>query len=185
MKIVNFRKKVLFFLTSLISKLQERSPLKYPMVKGSTCLDPKIMLSSKSEERLDIALKELIHHQRLTGAECDSAKNEFRRLANDPDVIKQCKEFSKAEHRLDDFWLGQILRHHPDANPLKRMVSHILVLSHGQATVERGFNINKEMIVENQMDQSLIAMRFVYDHVNKMNVPLVDFVVPKGLINSV
>ena len=41
------------------------------------------------------------------------------------------------------------------------------------------------MIVENQMDQSLIAMRFVHDHVNKLGVPLVDLVIPKSLINSV
>ena len=61
----------------------------------------------------------------------------------------------------------------------------MLVLSHGQVSVERGFNIKKEMIVENQMDQSLIAMRFVHDPVNKLSVPLVDLVIPKSLINSV
>ena len=65
------------------------------------------------------------------------------------------------------------------------MVSRILVLSQGQASVERGFNINKEMIVENQMDQSLIAMRFVHDSMNKLSVPLVDLVIPKSLINFV
>ena len=183
--ISKFRKMALLFLTTLISKLQERCPLKYPMVKGATCLDPKIMISRKNEGRLDIALKELVFHQRLTGSECDAAKIEFLRLASDPVVIQKGKDFNKSQDRLDGFWLGQLLKLHPETDPLKKMVCHILVLSHGQASVERGFNINKEMIVENQMDQSFIAMRFVHDHVNKLGVPLVDIIIPKGLVNSV
>ena len=65
------------------------------------------------------------------------------------------------------------------------MVSNKLILSHGQASVERVFNINKEMIVENQKDEPLIALRSVYDHINKPGGPLEDLVISKGLINSV
>lgn len=37
------------------------------------------------------------------------------------------------------------------------VVKMLLVLSHGQASVERGFLINKELIVENQKEASLVA----------------------------
>ena len=39
----------------------------------------------------------------------------------------------------------------------------ILILSHGNATVERGFSINAHCLVENQHEQSLVAQRSIYD----------------------
>ena len=58
--LLKFRKMALKFLTVMIKKLQERCPLKYPMVKGATYLDPKMLTSSRHAGRLDIALKELV-----------------------------------------------------------------------------------------------------------------------------
>jgi len=40
-----------------------------------------------------------------------------------------------------------------------------LLLSHGQATIERGFSLNKELVVENQQEQSLVARRVIKDHI--------------------
>jgi len=34
-----------------------------------------------------------------------------------------------------------------------------LLLSHGQASIERGFSVNKELVVENQSEQTLAARR--------------------------
>ena len=36
-----------------------------------------------------------------------------------------------------------------------RVVELLLLMSHGQATVERGFSINKEVVVENLSERSL------------------------------
>ena len=41
----------------------------------------------------------------------------------------------------------------------------LLVLSHGQASVERGFSVNKEVEVENLMKQSVVAQRGVCEAV--------------------
>ena len=38
-----------------------------------------------------------------------------------------------------------------------------LTLSHGQSPVERGFSINKEIVIENLHISSLSAQRIVYD----------------------
>ena len=40
-----------------------------------------------------------------------------------------------------------------------------MILSHGNASVESGFSINGDMLVENQHEESLIAQRIVYDSV--------------------
>ena len=39
----------------------------------------------------------------------------------------------------------------------------ILILSHGNATVERGFSVNAQCLVENQHEASLVAQREIYD----------------------
>ena len=44
-------------------------------------------------------------------------------------------------------------------------VKKLLILSHGNATMERGFSIHKEYLVVNQMETSLVAQRLVFDTV--------------------
>lgn len=51
-----------------------------------------------------------------------------------------------------------------------------MVLFHGQAAVEGGFSINKDMLVENLTENSLVAQRVVYNAIQYyggvLNVPL-------------
>ena len=49
---------------------------------------------------------------------------------------------------------------------LFKVVQLLLVLSHGEASVERGFSVNKELEVENLANQSLVAQCLVCDHIN-------------------
>ena len=44
-----------------------------------------------------------------------------------------------------------------------------LLLSHGQASVERGFSVNKELVVENQSEQTVAARRIIKDHIIHVN----------------
>ena len=39
----------------------------------------------------------------------------------------------------------------------------ILILSHGNATVERGYSVKLQCLVENQHEASLVAQRGIYD----------------------
>ena len=41
----------------------------------------------------------------------------------------------------------------------------LLLLSHGQASVERGFSVNRQMEVENQHEESVIAQQLICNHV--------------------
>ena len=45
------------------------------------------------------------------------------------------------------------------------MVKDLLLLSHGQASVERGFSVNRQMEVENQHEESVIAQQLICNHV--------------------
>ena len=45
------------------------------------------------------------------------------------------------------------------------VVSQLLLLSHGQASVERGFSVNKQMERANLCEETFVAQRIVNDHV--------------------
>ena len=63
-----------------------------------------------------------------------------------------------------------------DLKELWKVVKLLLTLSHGQATVERGFSSNKEVMVENLAQHSLVAQRVICDHVRSVGSVLrVDF----------
>ncbi|KAL5490728.1 hypothetical protein EMCRGX_G015905 [Ephydatia muelleri] len=51
----------------------------------------------------------------------------------------------------------------PDATVMA--VRMALLLSHGQATIERGFSVNEEVVIENQQTKSLIARHLIKDHI--------------------
>ncbi|GBN78382.1 hypothetical protein AVEN_213796-1 [Araneus ventricosus] len=60
----------------------------------------------------------------------------------------------------------------------------VMILSHGNSNVERGFSINKECLWENMKEQTLIARRIVYDSI-QANGGINNFEVSKQLILSV
>ena len=73
------------------------------------------------------------------------------------------KSFAKDNDRVDCFWLKFL-----DDHERVKIVQMCLVLSHGNAVVERGFSVNKEVEVENLSLQSLIAQRTICDYVHSI-----------------
>lgn len=68
-------------------------------------------------------------------------------------------------HRLDTV-LHQRLSHQKQYDQLWLVIQQILLLSHGQATVERGFSVNKETTIVNLQKESLKARRHVIQAVS-------------------
>ena len=46
------------------------------------------------------------------------------------------------------------------------VLKSLLTLSHGQATVERGFFTNKQVSIDNLQETSFVAMRQIQDHIH-------------------
>ena len=55
---------------------------------------------------------------------------------------------------------------------------------HGQGSVERGFSVNKELLVTNLIQQSIISQRLVYDTINYLDTELHDFKISSDLLKS-
>lgn len=87
-------------------------------------------------------------------------------LTCDSIIIDEALQFNRTTDRLDEFGLS-ILKENLSARALHTFIRKILTLSHGQASIERGFSINKDAIVENQKESSLIAQSLVYDSIKK------------------
>ena len=60
------------------------------------------------------------------------------------------------------------------------VIKKLLVLSHGQASVERGFSANKQCNDVNLQKESLVARRIIKDHVKSIG-GIANFTVTKGL----
>ena len=63
--------------------------------------------------------------------------------------------------------LGEYLSESEKYCDLWQVAKLILILSHGQASVERGFSVNKQLTVENKKENTYSAQRLVYDAVKQ------------------
>lgn len=70
--------------------------------------------------------------------------------------------FKPMDQRLDVFLHETLNRSHPE---LRSFFQHPLLLSHGQATVERGFSVNREVETCNIKEETVEDQRLVCDHV--------------------
>nr|XP_023653575.1 uncharacterized protein LOC111836490 isoform X1 [Paramormyrops kingsleyae] len=81
--------------------------------------------------------------------------------------------FKPVKERLDVFLYTNLSTPYPE---LSRFCQSLLLLSHGQATVERGFSINKEVETWNLQDDTLECLRLVCDRISScggvLKVPL-------------
>ena len=121
----------------------------------------------------------------LSAAEADQAKQEYLKFMSSVVVTDKEKflSFDQDKDRLDSFF-GSLMQANADLFNLWKVCRIIFVLSHGQADVERGFNINGELLVENMKELSLISQRIVCDHFSACKNDLHNYQVDKKLLLS-
>ena len=83
--------------------------------------------------------------------------------------------------RLDKF-VGVYLHKNNKFQSLWEVCVYVFTLSHGQSQIERGFNTNKEMLVENLQQLSLKSQRIVHDHITSLGVTVDEFVISNELL---
>ena len=152
------------FLTGCISKLIERSPLKYSLVCGISCLDPSCILANpqQAEKRIQLTLEVLSDNGKITSVTADRAKDQFSSFLKG-DSNKECLQaFSRDNGRLDGLY-ASLIGTKADFKELWSVAKIIFIQSHGNATVESGFSVNEDILIENLKEESLVAQRIVYD----------------------
>ena len=163
-QMTKFKSECLEFLKGTIMKLLERSPLKFSVTKGMSCLSPEIILRS-STDRVDLCIDKFMELNRISGEEGDMIKEDYCKIRDNRQAKKMMESFDKEKNRLDQTFLdlASIMNL---SNAFKRFVNIILINFHGNAGVERGFSVNKHCLAENLHEESLVARRMLCEQVS-------------------
>ena len=169
--VFEFRMNCKAFLIKMVKKLVDKFPLTYPLVRYMNFLDPRIFIAKKetSAEKLTRILRIMSEAGRISDNECDKVMLQFNHF-HDNSLTADSEAFngfSMETGRVDTFYFDR-LSNKADFKELWKVVKLLLALSHGQATVERGFSSNKEVMVENLAQHSLVAQRVICDHVRSV-----------------
>ena len=108
--------------------------------------------------------------------------NFLQRVLNKSLVAFQ--KYNIYEKLLDYFFMssfGRISRF----PQLIEIVKLVMVLSHGQSVARRGFSVNKNLLVENVHEKSLVCQRIVFDHMKSNDYNSFDIPLEKDLVKSV
>ena len=151
----------------MVSKLFERSPLGSALLKSASVLDPDVLQGSTRDNlitRFKALLKVVMNLSVLAANSCDKALYHFYCLLDNDlkelrlDAIK----FLQEDERLDDFYFKKL--NVGKYTELSFVIRFILTVSHGQASVERGFNLNSAVLKTNMSPNTIIAKRIIKDH---------------------
>ena len=94
------------------------------------------------------------------------------------------QNYSIDDNKLDEFFIGYV-EDHARYNKFAEIMKIVLTLSHGQASVERGFSVSKNLLVENLQESSLIAQHRVVNYMDANCYEPYNFPMKKDLIQIV
>ncbi|KAK0052348.1 Adult enhancer factor 1 [Biomphalaria pfeifferi] len=173
------------FISSLVAKLLDKSPVMICLVQKLSCLNPSLIASSPqlAASQFRDLLTILADSGRISLNDCDQIYNKFIKCLValvENNVKPKFELFHPATGCLDDFLY---INFKPLDAALWDALRPLLLLSHGQATVERGFSYNKEVMIENMHKETLVAQRRVCDFL-KVNGGVLDVAITKPLLTA-
>lgn len=181
--VLEFRSECKLLLVTLVGKLMIKSPLSKSLVRSLACLAPEemIMHSDRCKEKFKNILKLLVSCNRINIKDCDDIQCQYEHFVQEAKHSEEMR-FSPDHDRLDKFYFDK-MKDNEKYCKVWKVVSILLLLSHGQATVERGFSINKEVSEVNLSENNLIAQRVIKDYITCIG-GLQGVVITKELLQS-
>ena len=158
-QILELKMKSKDFLEEVVKKMLNKCPISYSLVRNLSSLDPKKMATDPDGCRSKF--------NKVREDECDMILEQYTTFLDNIPLFGS-DQFKSFNHSLECNRLDELLISHMSETKyslLLKVIRLILVLSHGQASVKRGFSINKQVEVENLKEQSLVAQRLLCDHV--------------------
>jgi len=154
---------------AIADNLKKHLPLKNKLLKDLHVLDPSSRTKPYSADqmiRVGRAIPKL-----LTNVEIDRIRHEYMMYAAETVdeswyIENKCQDsdgnFQIEYHRIDYYWNKLFLLTTSGGLPkyptLAKIVKNILIISHGNSDVERGFSINENILTENRTLLSLSSI---------------------------
>jgi hypothetical protein len=188
-QVIAFKKDCQKFLIALVSKLFERIQFGSVIVRFSSIFDPTCMVVN-SIEKNEKSLKNILNHfislKVITPVYCDNVLSQFNKfLTIDMKLNKNIfTKFDRSLQRLDTFYFQKPVNVIQYAN-LAFVVEVIMTLSHGQASVERGFSQRNAMLKDNMKTDSMNSRRIIIDHMRSNEIGPESIAITNKLLLSV
>ena len=165
----------------ILDKIHEYIDSSAARIRSFSCLDPALIAENPSLalSRFTSMKNYFVSTGLVTSAVADASKQEFRTVItlNDHSLYRLDDE----KERLDDFYYKRLMCK-TKYKSLSVLLKLVFIISHGQGSVERGFNINKDHARTNITGASLMSRRLTVDYLESENVDLEEYVVPKELL---
>ena len=141
------------FLKKLVEKMQEKSPIRYKLVRNSAVLDPQNMASHDTEtlQSMFNSVVGIMHSKkRISATQGDRATYRFEQFLLKVVALSKNEflNFNRKITHLDDF-LAFFVCSSTLYNDFWDVCKFVFSLCHGQSSVEHGFSVNKQTVVEN------------------------------------
>ncbi|KAJ8874264.1 hypothetical protein PR048_025107 [Dryococelus australis] len=170
---------------SFTVKIISTSPLVNNLLKSLTSLDLSVIDGSNTlaQQRINNLLEILVEKRWISGLLAEKVKmsvvleeeEKKKKKKKNQQQQESVKLYRRDATCLDHFWMKAVESGElPNFTSLLKMV---LILSHGNASVERDFPVNAECLVENQHEESLSMPLSVLDDAEKL-------LIEKSLIHS-
>jgi len=131
-------------------------------------LDPKLIANiDKNKAHLKSVCCLLVQCNRVIESEVGEILRQYSEYANAMFDKERDRfvNFDPARSRVDSL-LHQTLAGKDSYSKIWKVIKMLLVVSHGQASVERGFSINKQSEESHLQTETFVAKRIICDHVS-------------------
>ena len=161
-----FMKDCRLIIIGILEKIFERSLNRSSFLEATGCISPEsVLLKQKADllQHMKSVLHLILSCLHITSNECDQAFTQFSKLLEEssPTLLPAFKKFH-AGNRLDKFYF-ETIKVGVDNKALSKVLILIFTLGQGQASIERGFSINSNMLSENMKEKLLISRRTIKD----------------------
>ena len=165
-ELLDFKMECKAFLVGALTGILKKSPITYSLVRNMACLDPRLMATDKQKchNMFKRLMKLLIAANRVNGSYADQLIEQYDSFLDSvPNIGTDVfLNFAPYHQSLDHFFANYVPNQYRELFGVFKL---LLILSHGQASVERGFSVNKEIECENLKAESLVAQRIICDYV--------------------
>ncbi|GFO10721.1 peptidase m20 domain-containing protein 2 [Plakobranchus ocellatus] len=164
--ILDFRTSCQDAVVATVRRLLKKSPLSYSLCRDMQFLDPTRMIQ-KPETSVKYFKSALLLGIHCPLSEIDDLLDEYEQFVDNIKTREGFVNFNSLEDRVDQLLFNEMANNAKYVR-LWDFIKKCLVVSHGQATVERGFSENKMALDHNMGEKTLIARRTIKDYVRSI-----------------
>ena len=188
-EVTSYLNECITFVTIIVSRLFEKSPLGSVVVRNADAFDPNVIANLEVHElqkRVKQILMHLLKLKILTASQSDKALDQSSSFYEQVKKmhLDELKLFNAAKTDLDDFFFHELGSETKKYDVFSYILKIILTLSHGQAALERGYSLGKSSLQTNITEESIIAKKVIRDHLQSNKINISTYNVPTKLIFS-